>query len=327
MSIGQNPLLSVVITSYTTERLKDIYELLESVKNQTYKNMETIFVAERSKELYDKVKEYGKNIGLQNLRVIFSEEKLWLSGARSLGAKEAKSEIIAFVDDDVVLYPDWAEEMVKTYEDDSVVGVTGAALPLWQGKKLDWLPKNYYWLISCTDWTNWNEPTEARSLWGMNMSLRREAFEKAGSFLSSLGYHQPMAEDLEFSLRVKRRTGKRLLFNPKVKVWHKVYAYRISLKFVASRAHHIGVSRRILKATHLREQAPFRLERGVLSGIARIFCLLPRDFLRSPPIAWNKFTMTTTIITFAAIGFLFPGKGMEVAKEIQGILAEPAIKE
>ena len=37
--------LSLVITAYTTDRLGDIYELLESVKNQTLKNMETIFSA------------------------------------------------------------------------------------------------------------------------------------------------------------------------------------------------------------------------------------------------------------------------------------------
>ena len=321
--------LSIVVTSYTMERFKDICDLFDSIKAQRFTDkaptisqstIETIFVAERSRELYDRVKEYGEKIDLKNFKMIFSTEILYLSGARDLGAREAKGGIIAFVDDDSVLFPEWTEEMLKSYRDESVIGVSGTALPLWQDKKLDWLPKNYYWLISCTDWTGWNEVTEARSLWGMNMSVRREAFDKAGSFLSSLGYHQPMAEDLEFSLRVKRKTGKTLLFNPKAKVWHKVYAYRVSLRFVASRAHHIGVSRRILSMTRLKEQASFHLERGVVNSIFRILCSFPLDLFKSPVIACKKFVMTSTIVIFAVIGFLFPGKGIRVAKEIKNAL-------
>ena len=150
----------------------------------------------------------------------------------------------------------------------------------------------------------------------MNMSVRREVFEKTGSFLPGLGYHQPMAEDLEFSLRLKSKTGKRLLYNPKTKVWHKVYAYRISPKFVASRAHHIGVSRRLLRTTYLREHASFHMEQGMIGSIAKILCLLPMDLVRSPSLAWNKFILTTTIVVFAATGFFFPGKDLKAAKEI-----------
>ena len=54
--MAEQPLLSIVVTSYTTERLNDIYELLDSVKTQTYSDIETIFVAERSTELCDKIK-------------------------------------------------------------------------------------------------------------------------------------------------------------------------------------------------------------------------------------------------------------------------------
>ncbi len=353
-----NPLLSIVVTSYTAERLRDIYELLGSVKAQTLlirptlrsivtadnsqreictpkvtkacaarPPIETIFIAERSRELYSQVKEYGEKIGLQEFKVLFAEEKLGLGHARSIGAGYAKGEIIAFVDDDVVLFPEWAEEMIKAYEDESVIGVTGAALPLWQDKQLDWLPENFYWLVSCTNWTGWSEVTEARSLWGMNMSLRKEAFEKAGSFLSALGYHQPIAEDLEFSLRVKRITGKRLMFNPKAKVWHKVYAYRVGLKFVASRARHIGVSRRIIMTTYLKEEAPFRLERGILTGIATTLWLLPRDFLKRPSIMWKRLAMTMTILICATVGFLFPGNRLKVTREIEAILKEASEKE
>lgn len=317
MTETRGPLLSIVVTSYTTERLGDVTELLDSINNQTYKNIEVILLAERSRELYDKTKEYAERVGLQGFNALFIEDRHSLAVARARGVTEAKGEIIAFVDDDVILSPGWAQEMLKSYENGEAIGVTGASLPLWRDRELDWLPKNFYWLVSCTEWTGWNDVVEARSLWGMNMSLRREAFEKAGSFLEALGYHAPMAEDLEFSLRVKRKTGKKLFFSPKAKVWHKVYGYRVNLRFVASRAHHIGVSRRILKATSLREQAPFRLERQVLGGIVRIILSLPVEFFRSPAVAWRKLSITSTVVLFAGIGFLLPGKALRVANRIE----------
>ena len=58
-----------IITSYTTERLKDIFELLDSIKSQTLltqqtqrtqSTIEVIFVAERSRELYERVKAYAE---------------------------------------------------------------------------------------------------------------------------------------------------------------------------------------------------------------------------------------------------------------------------
>jgi len=87
------PLLSIVVTSYTMDRFKDICDLFDSILNQSlvispqsivplpYSQnidsrlrtqdsglsiIEVIFVAERSRELYEKVKEYGERIGLPN---------------------------------------------------------------------------------------------------------------------------------------------------------------------------------------------------------------------------------------------------------------------
>ncbi len=51
------PLLSVVLTTRTTDRLNDLYELLDSLKAQSYKNIEVVFLAEKLTELMDKVRE------------------------------------------------------------------------------------------------------------------------------------------------------------------------------------------------------------------------------------------------------------------------------
>jgi len=247
--VVEQPLLSIVITSYTIERLNDILELLDSIKAQTYPNIETIFVAERSRDLYEQIEVYAQKGPVPNMRVIFNEGEPGLSAGRNLGIKEAKGDIVAFVDDDVVLFTDWAEEMVKAYEDDSIIGVTGPAFPLWEDESVaSWFPEELYWILSCTAWSGWNEVREVRNAWGMNMSFRQEAFEKCGAFFNEFGFHKgPLAEDNEFSQRVKTQTGGKIIYSPTVKLWHIVHKYRLSQKFITERAYWIGYSRRMIK--------------------------------------------------------------------------------
>jgi hypothetical protein len=72
--VAEQPLLSIIITSYTLDRLRDIFEPLDSIKGESYDNIQTIFVAERSRELYEKVKEGENTFGVrryQNVSEIY----------------------------------------------------------------------------------------------------------------------------------------------------------------------------------------------------------------------------------------------------------------
>ena len=152
--MAEKSLLSIIVTSYTIERLRDICELIDSIIAQDYPNIEVVIVVERSAELLDKVKEYaGSKHGL-SIESVYNDKEPGLSASRNLGVKMATGDILAFVDDDVLLLPGWAQEMVKTYDDDSVIGVTGPTFPAWQDKAVAWLPEEFYWIISCTAWFN-----------------------------------------------------------------------------------------------------------------------------------------------------------------------------
>lgn len=305
----EQPSLSIIISSYTTDRLKDIFELLDSLKAQTYPRIETNFVVERSVELLDKVKAYAIENNLPNFKTLFNDGEAGLSAARNLGIKQAQGNIIAFVDDDVVLFPDWAEAMVTSYKDDTVIGVTGPALPLWEDKSMNWFPEEFYWIISCTAWSGWNEIREVRSAWGMNMSFKKEAFDKCGLFQNEFGFHKgTMAEDNEFSSRVRKQTGKRIVYCPSVRVHHRVHKYRLTTKFIKERAYWIGYSRRNI-------QNQFAAEKGRGMNaldqehqlVRRIFTrLLPSllaGFLTHPVKSWRRFKVTTTALIFVGLGY------------------------
>jgi glycosyltransferase involved in cell wall biosynthesis len=297
------------------ERLNDIIELLESIRVQTYPHLETIVVIEKSNELLDHIKRYAMENIHPPVRVVFNSGEPGLSAARNLGVTEANGGIIAFVDDDALLAPDWAEEMMKTYEDDSIIGVTGAISPLWQDGNGDWFPAEFDWILGATGFSNLNGVREVRNVFGANMSFRKKAFEESGLFLTKLGAkggggglgNQKFAsEDTEFSMRVRRKTKKRLIFNPNVRVKHKVHRYRITQKFIARRAYSEGYTKAMFNQNYRKiQKKPLYVESNLLKRIfTRLFPRIFRGFFTHPVTAWRQLALTVNALLFVAIGYL-----------------------
>jgi GT2 family glycosyltransferase len=148
-----------------------------------------------------------------------------------------------------------------------------------------------------------------RNAWGMNMSFRREAFEKAGLFSNEFGFHKGlMAEDNEFSLRIKEKTGKKIFYFPDVKLWHRVHKYRLSQKFIKERAYWIGYSRRMMKqAKPINKNNSANLlsqERQLLKRIfTRLFPDIIKKLFTKPVIAWRITRVSVTALTFVALGY------------------------
>ncbi len=316
--MANRPLLSIIITCYTPDRLKGILELLGSVKAQTYPRVETIVVVEKSRELFDHVKRYVAEKALPQLKVLFNHGEEGASAARNLGIRQAKGDIIAFVDDDVILSSDWAEEMIKTYDDDSAIGVTGPAFPLWECSPARWLPKEFYWIIGCTTWLESNVTKEVRNVWTMNSSFKREIFDKGFLFSTTIGPYggsmkgrerNKLSEDLEFSIRAREKTGKRILYNPKVKVQHRVPKDRLSWRYIIQWSYWIGASRRALKGLYPEEDkgrtsvldTEYHLLRRIFT---RLFPELIKGFFTDPVVACHKFVLTITVLPCVSFGYL-----------------------
>jgi len=315
-SASNLPKISIITTSYTIDRFKDITELLDSIQAQTYKNIETIIVAERSPELAENIRLYAQEKTYPNIMVLYNEGEWGLSSARNLGIKQASAEIIAFVDDDALLLPDWAEETAKTYaEDSSIIGLTGPILPLWEEKSMSWFPREFYWIFSCTYW-DWVRPTEVRNGYGTNISFRREAFDKCGLFTTSLGAkgggesgkHEFGAEEAEFSLRVKGKTSRRIIYDPKVRIKHKVYRYRFSNNFIRKRAYWEGCTKAMFNKSYrfdTKDKAVLSTEYELLHRI--LFRLLPQVLkllFRQPVVALRQLRVTVVVLSCVAVGYL-----------------------
>lgn len=112
--------VSVVVPVYNVE--KYLKRCLDSIINQTYKNIEIILVNDGSKDnSRDICEEYEKNF--DNI-ILINQENGGLSAARNTGLKYVKGEAVTFVDSDDWLELDAIEyyvDSMKKYNVDMVV--------------------------------------------------------------------------------------------------------------------------------------------------------------------------------------------------------------
>jgi glycosyltransferase involved in cell wall biosynthesis len=305
--MSEYTLLSIVVTAYSAERLNSIYELLESIRDQTYPRIETIFVVERSHALFEKLKDYKAKNKITELKILFCLDENGLS-AKNRGIKEAEGEIIAFVHDDIVLYHDWADHMVVAYTDDSIIGVTGAVLPLWENDSVSWFPEEFYWIIGCT---TVDRPGEVKNAQDINMSFRREAFAQVGLFHreSSLQIG-PTADEDEFSLRARTETGRRIVYRPGARVLRRIHKSVLSTRFIKDRAYRNGYSRQAAKKTvggYMTNKSDV-VDQEYLN-VSHIFMhLLPSimaGFFDGPGESWRKLRVTILILFYFALGYYY----------------------
>lgn len=110
---NNNPLASVVIPAYNVE--KYIEECLNSIINQTYKNLEIIIIDDGSKDkTRDIIQKFQKQDG--RIKFIKSEKNLGVSATRNKGIDNTNGKYLYFIDSDDFIDLDFIEHFVKSAE-------------------------------------------------------------------------------------------------------------------------------------------------------------------------------------------------------------------
>ncbi len=163
------------------------------------------------------------------------------SNALNAGIREARGEILAFVDDDVTVEPDWLYNLTAPLKDGKVAGTGGKILPDRQITLPPWLAFDGVYGMGemiVAQFDLGNEPCELQvPPYGTNMSFRREMFDRYGLFRTDLGPRpgsEIRNEDIEFGRRLVA-AGERLLYVPSAIVYHEVPENRTTKKYLLKR--------------------------------------------------------------------------------------------
>jgi glycosyltransferase involved in cell wall biosynthesis len=236
MNGATNPQITVILCTYN--RGEKLAEALESIFQSHVigdRTWEFLVVDNNSTDrTRDVVREFSERYP-GTIRYVF-EPKQGLSHARNAGIGNARGTILAFVDDDVTVEPQWLQNLTSGLHDGTWAGAGGRVLPKWAGAAPPWLDIKENSTLTGT-LALFDQGAEAKQLseppFGANMAYHITMFEKYGLFRTDLGRRPGSLlsnEDTEFGRRVLSG-GELLRYEPSAIVNHPVAEERLRKEY------------------------------------------------------------------------------------------------
>lgn len=184
----------------------------------------------------------------------FYEETPGLHVGRNLGMEMAKSEILVFVDDDIIAEQGWLQAIVNTFNDPNVQLVGGPSLPLYDEAPPEWMEafwtrtpdgKSSCGSLSLLEYGDKECEIDPTLIWGLNYSIRKKTLIDLGgfhpdSFPWELRRFRGDGETAP-SVEAKRR-GLKAIYQPGACVHHIIPANRMTVEYFERRAFLQGIS-------------------------------------------------------------------------------------
>lgn len=170
-----------------------------------------------------------------------------LNGARNRGASEADGDLLAFIDDDVLVDPGWIAAVRATFDDRGADIGTGPVELCWKlAPRPDWLTHRAAKLLTTidlgTDFIATNNPNH---FVGANLAMRAQLWHDLGGFrvgLDRCGKDLLSGGDTEFVNRAFEK-GCQGVYHPQAWVLHLVPPGRATMDYLAAVAEGRGRTR------------------------------------------------------------------------------------
>lgn len=178
---AKRPYISVVIPTF--ERHKLLSRLVENLANQSFGDFETIVVDQSANPWPEREIAHAPDL-------FYHRTDIRGPGfARNAGAKLARGEIIAFVDDDCEPSPNWLESAARHFRAGDIVGIEGFVSSERKGES-DWRAVT-------------NEGFEGLGFMTANLFLLAEVFHAINGFDVAFG-DMPFREDTDLGWRAEK---------------------------------------------------------------------------------------------------------------------------
>jgi GT2 family glycosyltransferase len=227
---GSDTTTTVGIATYGRPEYLD--RVLRSLLSQTHHPDALVVADDRGEEAVRRtVESYRADLGEHGVAVRYVPRvgPDSMPGARNTIINCSETEIVCFIDDDVVCEPEWLESIVTTFEERDVAAVGGPAIRV--DEELEPLRGivrdrenqnriNEYGETVCRV-ENWipPEPVETQRLGGANMAFRRDVLVELGGFDPAYELGPAKLEEVDLMARLVQR-GDVLMYHPDALVHH-----------------------------------------------------------------------------------------------------------
>ena len=229
--------MKITVVLCTFNRCESLERALESVSLSRLPesiDWEVLVVDNNSSDQTPQVVERFCHEHPARFRYLF-EAKPGKSNALNTAIREARGDVLSFVDDDVIVEPTWLEKLTASLHDGRWAGAGGRIIPQWTGPPPFWLPRRDRYALAPLAMFDLgpeggalNEPP-----FGTNMAFHKKVFEKYGGFRTDLGPRpgsEIRNEDTEFGQRLLN-AGEQLAYEPLAVVHHSVPANRLRKQY------------------------------------------------------------------------------------------------
>lgn len=254
------------------------------------------------------VQKYIEARRIPGLRIV-REPRQGLTYARRCAVRETSSELIALVDDDCLLSPNWVQEAVAFCRDGPMAGAVGGRVRLRWEVPPDEVLLRYEGSLARQDHGNVPRQmpvTGMTRLVGAGLVVRRRALETSGwmdhgMLVGRQGGILTAGDDSEIVLRI-RRVGYELWYNPAMQLQHYIPRRRMCVEHICSLHRGFGQSWPIL-STLGNDQKPtvawrLRILASSLKGLVKLsLSIAVRDLL-----AKRQTTAERRIALYRALG-------------------------
>lgn len=222
--------ISLVICTYNRERY--LPGSLNSIKPQTLNaaSFQVVVVDNASSDnTAIIVNNFIKENPLLNIKYCLEKNK-GLSFARNRGIKESDAPIISYVDDDVILSPDYLETILNFFQlYPNTAGAGGKVIPKYENEKEpEWMSKYLLGFVGKIDYGNsiiqFNKKMKYPA--GCNMIYKKSILEDAGGFNNELKFR---SDDKYIFYKVKSISDK-IFYLPGAWLYHYIDSYRLDKK-------------------------------------------------------------------------------------------------
>jgi len=299
--------ISAVLCSYNRARF--IIQAVDSIFNQDFdkSRYEVIVVDNNSTDhTLEVLQDYKNKHPEYNFRFV-TEENQGVAYTRTRCAKEAKGEIVSYLDDDSIAQPGWLSQTVEFYDQHPEVwSIGGKITPYFLTEIPRWYSKYYFGLVGKFDQgERQKQLTGQKYPCGANMSFRKRVFEEIGFFNHELGRSGTgllATEEKDIYMRILHY-GKQVYYLPEVEVLHAVESNKFNEDYVRRHSMGIGGGERLrLQGDTMALTIKF-LEYIAKWGYAIVYGI---GFLFRGQ--WSKFYMLERFRWWVILGFLNPQK-------------------